>query len=408
MTKTAKHQNWILRWRPMSALGVTVCIVLLQLVVAATMQGQTYSVVYSFGSVVNDGSDPIAGLVLDAHDNLYGTTYEGGAAGYGTVFKIDTTGTETVLHNFAGIGAGDGAHPHAGLALDAQDNLYGTTWMGGAHGQTGQGTVFKVDATGNETVLFEFDGAGGDGTKPSGLVLDAQGNLYGTTALGGANGANKDGTVFKLDAAGNETILHTFRTGPTDGATPYGGVVLDAEGNLYGTTTRGGRSIYPGSVFKLGTTGVETVLHRFAGSPDGATPYAGLVLDGQGNMYGTTYGGGTAGHGAVFKVDSSGNETVLYSFTGTPDGANPYGGLVLDAEGNLYGTTYGGGAAGYGTLFEINATSNETVLHSFGSTKGDGKYPYAGLVLDALGDLYGTTTHGGAHNKGTVFKLTLQ
>jgi uncharacterized repeat protein (TIGR03803 family) len=294
--------------------------------------------------------------------------------------------------------------------VDAQDNLYGTTWVGGCiqPNQTACSTVFKVDATGNETVLFKFNGPGGDGTKPSGLVLDAQGNLYGTTALGGASGANKDGTAFRLDAAGNETILHTFPMGPTDGVSPYGGVVLDGEGNLYGTTTRGGRfSIFPGSVFKLDTTGIETVLYRFAGSPDGANPYAGVVLDGQGNMYGTTYGGGTAGHGTVFKIDSSGNETVLYSFTGTPDGAGPYAGVVLDEQGNLYGTTYGGGTADYGTVFEINATGNETVLHSFGSTKGDGKYPYAGLVLDAQG-LYGTTTHGGAHNKGTVFKLTLQ
>ncbi|HSZ62500.1 MAG TPA: choice-of-anchor tandem repeat GloVer-containing protein [Terriglobales bacterium] len=394
----------------MSALGVTVCIVLLQLVVASTMQGQTYSIVYSFGSVPNDGSDPMAGLVMDAKGNLNGTTYAGGTAGYGTVFKLDTTGKETVLYSFAGVAEGDGAHPHAGLAVDAQDNLYGTTWVGGCiePNQTLCSTVFKVDASGKETVLFKFNGPGGDGTKPSGLVLDEQGNLYGTTALGGASGANKDGTAFRLDAAGNETILHTFPMGPTDGVRPYGGVVLDAEGNLYGTTTRGGRfTLFPGSVFKLDTTGIETVLYRFAGSPDGANPYAGVVLDGQGNMYGTTYGGGAAGHGTVFKVDSSGNETVLYSFTGTPDGAGPYAGVVLDAQGNLYGTTYSGGTADYGTVFEINATGNETVLHSFGSTKGDGKYPYAGLVLDAQG-LYGTTTHGGAHNKGTVFKLTLQ
>lgn len=132
-----------------------------------------------------------------------------------------------------------------------------------------------------------------------------------------------------------------------------------------------------------------------------------MVLDGQGNIFGTTDNGGTAGYGAVFKVDSSGNETVLYSFTGLADGSNPVGGLVLDAQGNLYGTTYGGGAYRYGTVFELSATGNETVLHSFGSEK-DGRYPYAGLTLDTQGNLYGTTTHGGAHAKGTVFKLTLQ
>lgn len=233
----------------------------------AAAQTYTYSVVYSFGSVPNDGSDPMAGLVMDAKGNLYGTTYAGGPTGFGTVFKLDTTGKETVLYSFAGVAGGDGAHPHAGLAVDAQDNLYGTTWVGGCiqPNQTACSTVFKVDSTGKETVLYKFNGANGDGTRPSGLVLDAQGNLYGTTVLGGANSANKDGTVFKLDTAGNETILHTFRTGPTDGANPYGGVVLDAEGNLYGTTARGGRTIFPGSVFKLDTTGIETVLHRFAG-----------------------------------------------------------------------------------------------------------------------------------------------
>jgi uncharacterized repeat protein (TIGR03803 family) len=389
----------------------------LTLLVAAVLatgsaQAQTYteSVLYSFKGGT-DGANPGAGLVLDAQANLYGTTINGGASNLGTVFKLDTAGTETVLHSFTRIP--DGANPQAALVRDAQGNLYGTTSLGGA---LGRGTVFKVDTTGRETVLHNFTGEA-DGGFPvaAGLVQNAQGNLYGTTSAGGAYGS---GTVFEVDATGRETVLYSFTWTRGDGAAPYAGLVLDAQGNLYGTTEAGGdlgcESGGCGTVFKLDATGRETVLHSFTGTGgDGANPYAGLVLDAQGNLYGTTDAGGdlaceSGGCGTVFKLDATGTETVLHSFAGTGgDGTFPQAGLVQDAQGNLYGTTNNGGASNYGTVFKLDAAGTETVLHSFTGTGGDGANPYAGLVLDAQGNLYGTTSGGGTYSFGTVFELQM-
>ena len=267
--------------------------------------------------------------------------------------------------------------------------------------------MFKLDKTGKETVLYSFAG-GSDGENPvAGLVWDAKGNLYGITSLGGASGY---GTVFKLDKAGKETVLHSF-TGPAgDGAEPMAGLTRDAKGNLYGTTVYGGSGTCKnggldgcGTVFKLDKTSKETVLYSFPGTEsDGTYPDAGLVPDAAGNLYDTTFGGGASGAGTVFKLDKTGKETVLYSFDGA-DGANPVAGLVWDAKGNLYGTTYNG-ASGYGTVFKLEKTGKETVLHSFVGT--DGAHPYAGLVRDAKGKLYGTTYLGGSSDRGTVWKLT--
>src|SRR5271157_3461030 len=376
----------------LSSGAATAALALAIMLVAAVLatgsaQAQTYteSVLYSFQGGT-DGAGPYAGLVLDAQGNVYGTTYYGGdlacsAYGCGTVFTVDTTGKETVLYSFTRVG-GDGAGPYAGLVLDAQGNLYGTTYAGGNPACTlegpGCGTVFKVDTTGKETVLHSFTGTGGDGANPyAGLVRDAQGNLYGTTYVGGAG----YGTVFKLDTTGKETVLYSF-TG-YDGSGPEAGLVLDAQGNLYGTTKYGGNlACYApygcGTVFKLDTTGKETVLYSFTGTGtgDGEAPEAGLVLDTKGNLYGTTPYGGTNGGasngGTVFKVDTTGKETVLYSFAGTGagDGQNPEAGLVLDAQGNLYGTTYFGGANAGGTVFKVDTTGKETVLHSFTGTGG--------------------------------------
>ncbi len=367
-------------------------------IAARPAQAQTYSVLYSFTGTP-DGANPYAGLALDKQRNLYGTTWAGGAHNDGTVFEIPTSGGETVLYSFKGVSAGDGANPHAGVTLDTKGNVYGTTWSGPQ--------VFKLDMAGNETVISMPIGA-----DPSGVLLDSQGNLYGTTQTGGANG-NQDGTVFKLDQSGDETILHTFRTGRTDGTIPRGGVVFDSEGNLYGVTTTGG-SVQPngtdgdGTVFKLVAADAdgEDQLASFTGTPTGAKPYAGVVLDSHGNIYGTTYDGGTYGFGTVFKLDTSGNLTALYSFgLISNDGKYPEASVVLDSEGNLYGTTTKGGTYGDGTVFEINTVGNETVLHSFGATK-DGKTPYGALVFDTHGNLYGTTYGGGVKGHGTVFKLT--
>src|SRR5271157_4610665 len=291
------------------------------------------------------------------------------------------TYTYGVLYTFTG--SPDGAVSDGGLVRDAQGNLYGTTSQGGDPACTnGCGTVFKVNTTGNETVLYSFTG-GADGAYPgAGLLRDAQGNLYGTTGQGGAlacNAPNGCGTVFKVDTTGKETVLYSF-TGGADGSTPEAGLLPDAQGNLYGTTSQGGDPACTngcGTVFKVDTTGKETVLYSFTGLPDGASPTAGLVQDAQGNLYGTTSQGGdpacTNGCGTVFKVDTKGKKTVLYSFTGGADGAIPYAGLARDAPGNLYGTAQRGGnlactgpTNGCGTVFKLTlvAPTTTTIVSS--------------------------------------------
>jgi uncharacterized repeat protein (TIGR03803 family) len=299
-----------------------------------------------------DGAYPIEAPVIDKVGELYGITISGGSSGDGTVFKLDTSGNETVLHSFTN--TPDGASPTAGLVIDKAGNLYGGTEGGGS---SGDGTVFKLDITGTETVLYSFT-AGAEGNTPAGaLVLDAMDNLYGTTLNGGVYGG---GTVFKLNISGNETVLHSFRL--SDGEVPAAGVVRDKAGNLYGTTIYGGAlscnleiGFGCGTVFKLDTSGNETVLHRFTNTPDGAFPVAGLVIDKAGNLYGTTENGGSSGYGTVFKLDITGTETVLHNFTNSPDGAFPTAGLLRDKTGNLYGTTLQGGSSGYGTVFKLSS-----------------------------------------------------
>jgi uncharacterized repeat protein (TIGR03803 family) len=303
-----------------------------------------------------DGGFPAAGLIQDAAGNVYGTTYIGGAYGYGVVFKLTATGTYTVFHTFTGA---DGELPLAGLIQDAAGNLYGTT-SGAA------GVVFKLSPTGTETVLHRFTGGGDGGGPVAGLVRDAAGNLYGTTFTGGSSGGCNGigcGTVFKLSPTGTETVLHRF-TGGGDGGGPVAGLVRDSAGNLYGTTKVGGRSgtcenIRCGVVFELIRCGSAPsgydfkVLYTFTGGADGASPYAGLIQDAADNLYGTTRGGGGAG-GVVFKLSPTGTETVLHSFAGSPtDGEGPQAGLIQDAAGNLYGTTQLGGAYGYGVVFRL-------------------------------------------------------
>jgi uncharacterized repeat protein (TIGR03803 family) len=324
------------------------------------------SVLYTFGGQAS-GDRPNAGLIRDGQGNLYGTTDVGGdmkcnsPSGCGTVFKIDASGQETVLYSFQG--GQDGARPLGALVRDSAGSLYGTTWEGGA---ANNGTVFKLDAAGKETVLYAFKGTT-DGKWPLGaLVLDSHGNLYGTTELGGdlsGCGTGGCGVVFKINASGGETVLYRF-TGGADGSESAGNLVRDSAGNLYGTTGLGGdlscNAPYGcGVVFKVDANGVETVLHSFLGhTADGWNPIAGLVSDSSGNLYGTTYRGGAYGVGTVFKLDASGNESLLYSFTGGSDGSYPYAGVILDATGNLYGTAVSGGisqclGAGCGVVFKV-------------------------------------------------------
>jgi uncharacterized repeat protein (TIGR03803 family) len=263
------------------------------------------TVLYSFSGSKEDGQFPMAGLVRDAAGNLYGTTlYSGGAGcnhgagpGCGTVFKLDKAGRETALYRFTGV-AGDGSFPVAGLVRDPAGNLYGTTQGGGS----GFGTVFKLDKTGKETVLYSFTG-GADGRYPQYgyLLRDAAGNLYGTTSSGGSSNCSGGcGVVFKVDKARNETVLYSFTETNGDGANPYAGVTRDSAGNLYGTTFNGG-VFSVGTVFKLDKAGQETVLHNF-GRSDGANPRAAVVHDARGNLYGATQYGGTDDFGTIFKL----------------------------------------------------------------------------------------------------------
>jgi uncharacterized repeat protein (TIGR03803 family) len=305
------------------------------------------TVLYSFAGTP-DGETPFGGLFRDSTGILYGTTTGGGVPGsYGTVFKLDTDGTETVLYRFKG--GADGANPYAGVTRDEAGNLYGTTYSGGA---ANGGVVFKLDPAGNETVLHSFTGAP-DGQDPyAGVILDASGNLYGVTYGGGAAGW---GVAFKLDPDGNETLLHTF-TGGADGGLPSSGLILDSSDNLYGTAGSGGTTGW-GVVFKLDPSGAETVLYTFMGQPDGGEPLACLLRDAAGNLYGTTNTGGATNHGAVFELDAAGHETVLHSFTGGEGGAYPYDGLIEDQAGNLYGTALKGGSgtgpSGHGVVFQL-------------------------------------------------------
>jgi uncharacterized repeat protein (TIGR03803 family) len=345
-----------------------------------------------------DGISPHANVIQGSDGNFYGTTYDGGTSSHGTVFKITPAGVETVLHSFTA-GATDGSLPTAGLIQGSDGNFYGTTGNGGP---TGVGTVFKITSSGVETVIFSFSGA--DGISPFGaLVQGSDGNFYGTTSSGGPN---SNGTVFKVTPAGAMTILHPF-TGGADGNAPAAALTLGSDGNFYGTTTLGGTHSL-GTVFKITPAGVETVLHSFSGGAgDGNYPSAALILGSDGNFYGTTQNGGTGGQGTVFRITSSGVEAVLHSFAGgTTDGSNPYAALTQGTDGNFYGTTGSGGTSGDGTVFKITPAGAETVLHSFAGGTTDGGFPNAGFIQATDGNFYGTNSGGGASNSGNLFKIT--
>ena len=233
------------------------------------------------------------------------------------------------------------------------------------------------------------------------MIRDSAGNLYGTTSSGGAADF---GVVYKIDTTGHETVLYSF-TGGADGGHPLAGVIRDSAGNLYGTTeTAGASDPGYGVVYKIDATGQETVLYSFIGGADGAYPVAGVIRDSAGNLYGTTESGGAADFGVVYKIDTTGHETVLYSFTGGADGGIPVAGVIRDSAGNLYGTTQSGGTSSAGVVYRIDTTGHETVLYSFTGGE-DGGNPLSGVVVDPTGNLYGTTYSGGTHNEGVVFKL---
>lgn len=358
----------------------------------------------------SDGANPVGGVIADGAGNLYGTASNGGVYDGGVVYKLSASG-ETVLHNFRGRSF-DGSYPQSGVIRDAAGNLYGTTQSGG-NGTTlfdGQGVVYKLDPSGNETILYIFTG-GADGGRPvAGVVRDPAGNLYGAAPDGG-NASVPSGVVYKLTPGGQETILHVF-TGGSDGGSPMSGVIGDPDGNLYGTTRLGGEEDL-GVVYTISRAGVETTLYSFSGAfqgtnaSGGSNPMAGVIRDAEGNLYGTAWSGGY-GSGVVFRVDSSGNETALAGFPGPTDGVSPMGNLARDAAGNIYGATSGGGKFLDGIVFKLDAAGRETVLHTF-TGGSDGAQPEGGVTLDPAGNLYGTASRGGlpggVNGGGVVWKI---
>jgi uncharacterized repeat protein (TIGR03803 family) len=377
---------------------------------------QSYSVVHNFCDAIKcpDGAEPSAGLIRDSAGNLYGVAAGGGSPNEkGVVFKLTPSGSETILYAFGAI-PNDGSDPEGQLIRDAQGNLYGTTAMGGANNTSGQGDgiVYKLSPDGTETILYNFGASSTDGTQPRwGVVMDAAGNLFGTTYAGGAYGF---GTIFRITPQGGETVLHSFAGDITDGGGPFAALIKDSSGNLYGTTQFGGTgSGNPfgggGTVFEYSASGSYSILHNFAGPPsDGTQPSASLTLDGQGNLYGTAHSGGSNGEGNVFKLspgsNGSWNETIVHNFNVVNQGQNPYAGVVLDPAGNLYGTTFVGGAYGYGCLYKITPAGKLSVLHAFGAYP-DGQMPFANLLF-SRGKLYGVALYGGSHSGGTVFEYT--
>jgi uncharacterized repeat protein (TIGR03803 family) len=420
----------------MNIRGSAILIVLgLRLLAGAVSSAAQETVLHNFGAGGTDGTQPFAGLTFHGKGNLYGTTHGGGAnVNLGTVFELSPAAggswTEKVLYSF-GATSSDGSYPYSSVAFDATGHLYGTTYFGGSH--PFDGTVFELtpaaDGSWAETVLHSFGATGKDGIGPrAGLIFDAKGILYGTTAGGGAY---SKGTVFKLSSAADgswtEKVLYSFGESSEDGSTPISELIFDGKGNLYGTTWLGGAQDQ-GTVFELspaeGGTWAEKILHSFgASSGDGTIPQGGVIFDSQGNLYGTTsQGGGTASNGGtVFKLsreaDGSWTEKVLHSFgADSQDGLFPEAGLVF-VKGNLYGTTEQGGTHRTGTVFQLSPAAEsswkERILHNFGGASADGHNPYAGLIADAEGNLYGTTFAGGSGGSawgivggaGTVFEI---
>jgi uncharacterized repeat protein (TIGR03803 family) len=402
------------------------------------LPAQTFETLQSFD--LTDGATPYAVLVQGTDGNLYGTTSYGGAQGCGTVFKITAAGALTTLHSFHGT---DGINPN-GLLQGANGTFYGTTDGGGP--KYSYGTVFKITPGGTLATLYSFCSQSDctDGLQPyAGLVQATDGNFYGTTWVGGHTGYISCpygcGTVFKIAPSGTLTTLYRFcsQSACRDGTYPGAGLVQATDGNLYGTTALGGanNNCAPytgcGTIFKITPSGTLTTLYSFcseSGCTDGFRPEAGLVQATNGNFYGTTYYGGAKGNiscpygcGTVFEITPGGTLTTLYSFCSKPgcaDGSSPSSGLVQATDGNLYGTTDEGGANsciiggtsyGCGTVFKIIPSGTLTTLYSFCSQNScaDGSSPSSGLVQDTNGKFYGTTSGGGANNDGTVFSLSV-
>ena len=383
----------------------------------STATAATTTVIFSCEE--DEGEYADTDLETDNAGNIYGTTVLGGDFGSGTVFQLSPTPNgwvHTVLYSFTG--GADGGQPYKGVTLDHDGNLYGTAVTGGSGNcEEGCGVVYKLtntDGTWTETVIHSFTG-GNDGSGPGARVtVDGARNVYGMTPTGGAHGL---GTIYKIHQIPNGAwifgVIHAF-TGATDGATGSAGRMILRNGHLYCAVTAGGR-YGSGAVFELNGGGFGErdlkILYAFRGQPDGSFPYGALAFDVLGNIYGTTYYGGANGIGAVYQLSpqpvGEWAEEVLYSFQTGKDGNSPISNLVFDVAGNLYGTTSEGGL-GSGTIFKLSPAGagkwTETVVHAFEGPP-DGGFAYNGMVVDSLGHFYGATVHGGEEDDGSVYQF---
>lgn len=379
----------------------------------------TTQVLYSFLGD-EDGEYADTDLVTDSAGNIYGTTVQGGTYSSGTVFQITPAGVHTVLYNFTG--GADGGEPYKGVTLDAQGNIYGTAGVGGKYvgpcTDTGCGVVFELTNSGGtwtQTVIHSFTG-GKDGWGPgAGVTVDSHGAVYGTTPLGGTPNAGVIYQLINRNGTWGEKIIHTF-TGGNDGIGGSAGrLVPDRRGGFFGACTAGGAN-GDGVIFHIAPAGNGTwnftTIYAFKGMPDAGFPYGTLLMDNAGNLYGTSYYDGANDLGAVYQLayrNGTWKERVLYSFKGGADGSAPISNLVSDPAGNLYGTTSEGGApsCGCGTIFSLTRSGTswtENVVYSFQGPP-DGAFVYNGMVVDNAGNYYGATVHGGTANEGAIYKF---
>ena len=383
----------------------------------------TAPVLYSFAGD-DDGEYIDSDLVVDNAGNIYGTSVSGGTFGTGTVWELSPSGSgwvHTVLYSFTG--GADGGQPYKGVTLDAEGNLYGTAVVGGSGGfcvEDGCGVVYKLTHSSGgwtQSVLYNFTG-GNDGYGPGGgVTFDAHGNLYGTTPVGGAKGF---GTIWQLRPQSNGNwqfrLVHTFTGGADGGTGSAGRFLVDKAGNLYNVATVGG-TYGSGTAYELtpmsGGKWKFTLLYAFKGQPDAGFPYGGLAMDAKGNLYGTTYYDGANDLGSVYRLSRQSGvwkENVLYSFKGGSDGNSSISNLVFDAAGNMYGTTSEGGAGcSCGVIFKMSPGANgkwsESTAYRFQGQPDPG-FAYNGMVVDSKGNLYGATVHGGTGNEGAVYQFT--
>jgi len=391
-------------WRALAWVGLVLAAAPLGGLAAETARvprvAADYQLVHSF--VGADGFKSQSSLIAAGDGQLLGTAFGGGAIGQGdgTAFRLAPDGRLTVVHSFDGRRGGEGP---VGLTRAHDGNFYGVTTRGG---RFLQGTAYRMSPQGEVTVLHSFHQDGQDGSTPQAPLLQASdGHFYGTTSYGGRHGW---GCVFRLTAQGQLTVLHSFNNDGHDGQGPgQAGLIQARDGNLYGSTQGGGEH-GQGTGFRLSADGSLSILHSFQG-PDGRAPSSALIEAPDGQFYGVTAGGGAYRRGTVYRLDRDGGVTVLHAFSGRHgDGADPAGDLLLARDGNFYGVTQRGGRRDGGIVYRLGLDGNFSRLHSFNPAGPDGHMPWAGLVETNDGELYGSTYQGGAHDAGGVFRIRVQ